>query len=98
MSDRTYIYSKRAEQDIIKIYRDTAQKWGVAQADRYDEGLEKAVDILADNPDLGRECSEIQQNLRRFEHEKHIIFYRKRKQATFIVRILHQRMDAIRHL
>lgn len=46
MPSKKYTYSKRAERDLIKIYQDTARKWGIAQADKYDNGLEKTVNHL----------------------------------------------------
>jgi toxin ParE1/3/4 len=98
MSKQGYIYSKRSAQDLIKIYHDTARKWGIGQADKYDLGLEKAAELLAENPDIGRNCDYIRLHQRRFEHEKHIIFYRVRKDGIFIIRVLHQSMDVQKHL
>ncbi len=93
-----YTYSLRADRDVKKIYLDTAREWGMAQADKYESGLEKTVQLLADNPDLGRKCDYIKDGYQRHEYERHIIFYRKRKSDIFIIRILHDRMDAKRHL
>lgn len=73
-----YSYSIRAEHDLKKIYLDTAKEWGVAQADKYDSGLEKSLQLLAVNPDLGRKCDGIRDGYQRHEHGHHIIFYRKR--------------------
>ena len=98
MPRKRYTYSKRAERDLISIYKDTAKTWGIAQADKYDTGLESAIQLLADNPDLGRSCDDIKTGFKRFEHESHIVFYRKRKTNIFIVRILHNRRDVKRHL
>ena len=92
-----YVYSKRAARDLKKIYIDTAREWGVAQADKYAAGLENVLTLLAENPNLGRRCDEIRAGYRRFEHARHIIFYRGRKADIFIVRILHDRMDSERH-
>ena len=93
-----YTYSKRAARDVKKIYIDTVKRWGYRQADKYDAGLEHAIELLADNPDMGRKCDEIKFGYQRFEHERHNIFYRKRKNDIFIIRILHDQMDAKRHL
>ena len=93
-----YTYSLRAEGDVKKIYLDTAREWGMAQADKYEEGLEKSLQLLADNPGLGRKCDYIKEGYQRHEYERHIIFYRKRESDIFIIRILHDRMDAKRHL
>ena len=93
-----YTYSVRAENDLKKIYRDTVKEWGVTQADRYDAGLENAVQLIADNPDLGRKCDEVKADYRRFGHDRHVIFYRKRAADIFIIRILHDRMDVKQRL
>ena len=98
MSNKKYIYSKRAERDLIKIYQGSIIKWGVAQADKYDAELESVVNLLADNPSLGRSCDEIRQNLQRHESGRHIIFYRKRQTDIFIIRILYDGMDVSRRL
>ena len=98
MRIRKYTYSKRAERDLIKTYQDTVKKWGVVQADKYDTELENTIDLLADNPDLGRNCYEIREGLKRHEHGRHIIFYRKRKADIFIIRIIHDSMDVMKHL
>ncbi len=74
MADRLYTYSKKAERDLIRIYLDTANEWGMAQADKYDAGIEKAVNLLAENPNLGRQCDAIKKGYRRFDYERHIIF------------------------
>jgi len=98
MRGRKYTYSKRAERDLIKTYQGTVKEWGIAQADKYDIELENTVNLLADNPGLGRNCYEIREGLKRHEHGRHIIFYRKRKVDIFIIRIIHDSMDAKRHL
>ena len=98
MVNKTYSYSKLAAQDLIDIYLYTAQTWGQNQADIYDAGLERAVILLADSPNIGRTCDDIRIGYRRFEHEHHIIFYRQRKNDIFIIRILHKSMDIYQHI
>lgn len=93
-----YIYSRLAASDVSKIYQDTANERGIAQADKYDAGLENSLKLLADNPDLGRNCDEIREKYQRHEYGRHIIFYRKREHDIFIVRILYDGMDANHHL
>ncbi len=88
-----FTYSLSAERDVRTIYLDTAKEWGIAQADKYDAGLEQSVHLLAENPDLGRRCDEIRTGYQRHEHDRHVIFYRKRKTDALIIRILHDRMD-----
>ena len=98
MVNERYKYTKRAQHALIKIYKDTIRRWGGGQADKYEAGIKNAVELLADNPELGRGCDEIRKGLHRHEHERHIIFYRKRKADISIVRIIYDGMDIKRHL
>ena len=98
MSVKKYTYSKRAERDLIQIYKDTAKEWGVLQADEYNRKLQKTITLLADHPNAGQRCDEIKTGCRRFQCEKHLFLYRKRKADIFVIRILHTRMDYQRHV
>jgi len=93
-----YTYSLRAENDIKNIFLGTAREWGTTQAEKYDSGLEKSLRSLADNPDLGRKCDVLKIGYQCYQYGRHIIFYRKRKNDIFIIRILHDRMDVKHHL
>lgn len=91
-------YSGKASQDVIKIYQDTAKQWGINQADKYDSGLVNTLKLLQNNPHLGRDRSDIRQGYHHFKYERHIIFYKIRQHDLLIIRILHERMDAVRHI
>jgi toxin ParE1/3/4 len=58
-----YKYSKKAEADLIKIYKDTFLEWGSAQADKYDNGLYQTVLNLASNPEMGIKCDWVKSRL-----------------------------------
>ena len=88
-----YIYSRRAARQVKKIYQDTAKEWGLAQADKYDEGLEDTLQLLADSPDMGRGCNGIRKGYHRHEYGRHIIFYRQRKNDVFITTIIYDSMN-----
>ncbi|HZU09414.1 MAG TPA: type II toxin-antitoxin system RelE/ParE family toxin [Pseudacidobacterium sp.] len=90
--------SKRALRDFKSISHYTLETWGEAQAFRYVEDLELFLNQLAQRPMLGRLCTDIASGLRRFEHGKHIIFYRPRRDGIFVVRILHRKMDPQKHI
>jgi toxin ParE1/3/4 len=48
--------------------------------------------MLAQSPGMGRGCDSVSTGLRRFEHGKHVVFYRTVTAGIVIVRVLHQRM------
>jgi toxin ParE1/3/4 len=85
-------FSPRAEADLLSIGRYTLRTWGKAQATRYIGELEVCCQTLADNPALGRLCDNVRPGLRRLEHGKHVVFYRRDRDGILISRILHQRM------
>jgi toxin ParE1/3/4 len=90
-------FSRRAEDDLLSIGEYTLRTWGKAQATRYLAVLEVFCQTLADNPALGRTCDNIRPGLRRLEHGKHVVFYRKERTGILICRILHQDMLPDKH-
>ena len=86
------ILSGRAKADLLSIGAYTLRGWGEAQAVRYLDGLEQCTKMLADSPGLGRQCDWIRPGLYRFETGRHVVFYRRRADGVFVVRILHQSM------
>ena len=67
------------------------------QARRYGDGLETCFQILAENPGLGRSAEQLARDLRRFEHQSHIVFYIPEDWGVLIVRVLHKQMDVPRY-
>ena len=89
-------FSRRAETDLLSIGDYTLRTWGRRQAARYISEIE-VCRKLADNPALGRPCNDIRPGLRRFEHGKHVLFYRQEHTGILVSRILHQRMLPDKH-
>lgn len=92
-----YKLSNRAADDFAGIYEYTLINFGVRQADAYTTDLEAALHLLASTPMMGRECPEIADTVRRHDHNRHVIFYRQREADIFVIRILHQRMEPLKH-
>lgn len=88
-----FTLSVKARAEIKKIFRYSFQQFGESQAVKYKSGLEVCFQLLADNPNMGRECNEIRDGYFRHEHESHIIFYRQRLNDILIVTIIHDRMN-----
>jgi toxin ParE1/3/4 len=59
---------------------------------RYVQALEGSFQLLAENPEIGRECDLIASGLRRHEQGKHAVFYRLKPGGIRVVRVLHQQM------
>ena len=93
-----YRLSNLAVEDFTAIYEYTLINFGVRQADNYTDDLESIFDLLSGSPLMGHECPEIADNVRRHDHQRHAIFYRQLEQGIFVIRILHQQMEPMRHL
>ncbi len=50
--------------------------FGDLQTDQYLRDLEESLQLLANNPDLGRSCDNLRKGYQRHEYQSHIIFYR----------------------
>jgi toxin ParE1/3/4 len=90
--------SGRADADLGDIADYTIAQFGIAQAQRYRDGLHDCFRTLAEHPNLGRAADTIARGLRRFEHESHVVFFVPVDAGILIVRVLHNRMDANEHL
>ena len=93
-----YVLSRKSAEDLRHIAEYTFQRYGPEQAQSYGMGLEDCLNLLADNPGMGRDYAHIRPGIRRFDHERHAIFYLARGKDVLIVRVLHQRQDARRWL
>lgn len=65
---------------------------------RYTDLIEAACGKLAEAPLQSQDCSIIRPGYRRRNVEQHAIYFRQTSYGIAVVRILHQRMDAARHL
>ena len=88
-----YTKSKRTDQDIKQLTKRSMADFGELQTDKYLSGLEETLELLAENPELGRACDNLHKGYRRHEYQSHIIFYRIRKNDIFITRIIHKNRD-----
>ncbi len=93
-----YRLTPAAERDLEAIWTYTSLKWGVEQASRYTAIMTDAFAELAQSPKTAPECSYIRPGYRRRSVERHMIYFRITTYGIAIIRILHDRMDAPRHL
>ena len=89
-----YRLSPAAERDLESIWKYTLGEWGLEQADL----LTATFQALAESPKLAPTCEHIRQGYRRRNVERHMIYFRIMDYGIAIIRVLHERMDAPRHL
>lgn len=90
--------SEAAKADLIDIWTETFQAWGVEQADTYLDDIDRALMSLIDNSLKGADCSDLLRGARRLITGRHLAFYDVSADAIFVIRVLHQSMDVVRHL
>ena len=95
----SYRKTRRADEDLKKMYRYTRRTWGRAQAELYIRGLEQRFTALADNPLTGIAREDLRpEGLRSVVHGSHVVFYQPQPSGVLIVRVLHGRQDVREHL
>lgn len=92
-----YKLSNLAVEDFTAIYEYTLLNFGETQADTYTENLESTFHLLYSSPLMGYESPEIADGVRRHDHQRHAIFYRPQDDEIFVIRILHQQMEPLKH-
>lgn len=70
-----FLLTSRTAIDLSDIADFTIQTFGIEQAWFYRDGLNHCFEILAKNPQLGRNATELAPNLKRFEYQSHVVFY-----------------------
>jgi len=97
MPSKTYRLTPLAEVDLEHIWFDTLQRWSKAQADRYHRDLVATFNALAEGRKVGRE-SDIRPGYLKYLSVSHMIYFCDRGDRIEIIRVLHAKMDANRHL
>ena len=93
-----YRLTPAAERDLEIIWTHTVGQWGIEQANRYTDILTLAFAELAESPKSAPACDQIRPGYRRRHVERHMIYFRVTAYGIAVIRILHDRMDAARHL
>lgn len=93
-----YRLAPAAQRDLDEIFDYTVEQWGLEQAARYMAVIERACARSAEAPDMAQDCGYIRAGYLRANVQRHAIYFRVEPHGIAIIRILHQRMEASRHL
>ena len=90
-----YKISVEAKNDIEKIWLYTFENWSLKQADRYFDLIMDEVEYIAENPNSGKDYSNVRKGYLRSRIKSHFIFYKvnKKQNELEIIRVLHQSMN-----
>lgn len=87
-----------AEADFMEVWRYTADGWGSDQADVYLDAFGAAFQQLAAQPMMGAKRDGVREEYRVLFVGEHAVYFRVTVPAVRVVRVLHGRMDPLRHL
>ena len=80
---------------ISAIFCPTRRRFGASGSFiEYKSKIDAALSAIAQNPNIGR----TKHKLLVYSAGKHLIYYRIEGTTVYVVRILHERMDAAHHL
>ena len=95
---QNYIISPLAETDLEKIWRYTAENWGIKQADKYILEIEDRMKLVGNDPTKGKPSDDIRTGYFRLSASSHMLFYTVADGAVIVRRVLHQSMSFDLHL
>jgi len=95
---KRYVLSRLASADLREISSYSAGQWGRPKANAYLQSIRQAIERVALTPGIGVSCEDVKLRHRKFSVGSHTIFYRPTSDRIEVIRILHQSMDAGRHL
>jgi toxin ParE1/3/4 len=89
-----YHLSRRAEQDLVELFLDGAERFGLRQAEAYLDLLARTFEFLADNPEAARLREEIDPPVRIHPVQSHLVVYRVDEDGdVFVIRVRHGHED-----
>jgi len=90
----SYVLSRKAEEDVIGIFKTGIELFGLSQAELYHEQLGQCFRFLAENPLAAYERLEILPPVRIHPIGSHLVIYRVEENGTvFIIRVRHGHED-----
>lgn len=90
--------TRAAQADLEGIYAYTVSDWGRPQADLYLDGLQARVEQILVDQSLWRPMPEWHPDGYRSRYQRHVIFFVVEADQLILARVLHDRMDMLRHL
>lgn len=87
------LYRPRAEADLSGIWAYTVEEWSESQAISYLEGLDAAIKLLSEHPEIARERKEFSPPVRIFPHRAHLVIYTFNSNTLEVIRVVHARSN-----
>jgi toxin ParE1/3/4 len=88
------ILTSLARKDFRDLISYTLQTWGKEQSYEYSRKIDTALNAICENPEIGRK----KHGRMMYGAGRHHMYYIVKQHEIWVIRILHERMDAIRYL
>ncbi len=89
-----YRISRKALEDIDKIWVYTFENWSANQANHYYRLIYQEINFVTEDFESGKNIDEIKLGYKQVKMKSHLIIYKKGDDGVVeIVRVLHQMMD-----
>ena len=93
-----YVVSSVAHDDLLSIWKYSADRWDGAQADLCIEAIAVRLAWLTRNPGLWHARPEFGDDLYSYPDKSHVIILREAHGSLQIIRVLHVSMDLGQHI
>ncbi len=90
-SSKKYVFTEYADTQIQEIMQYSIKAFDYKVAHDYLSGLKNTFEMLAENPEIGRNYASAEKGIRRHEHKSHVIFYKMQQNQILIGGVFHFR-------
>ena len=90
--------TRPAIRDLTEIGRCSRESWGEEQARRYRTAITARLRWLCRNKSLWRKRPELREGVFTYRDQSHVIVFWEYEEGIEILRVLHERMDLVRHV
>src|SRR4051794_20961095 len=90
---RQLAVTRRAQHDLMEIWRYIAEQSNPYRADRFLDKVHQKLELLAAQPGTGRSRDELRVGLRSAPVSPYVVFYNAIEEGIEVVRVLHGRQD-----
>jgi plasmid stabilization system protein ParE len=81
--------SRGAEQDLLEIFLDWAERASLPVADRIIERITARFRLVGEHPRAGKSAEEVARGVRCFPAARYLFYYRKARNAIEILHVFH---------
>ena len=92
-----YIFTRSAREDLIDIWLYTQERWGEAQADRYQNELHDCCARIAVGEIRAKPVPAIN-GVKSHHCGHHYLFFVDQRETIVVIAVLHERMELIKRL